>query len=112
MRPAADRFSQPSRPAFMMSRDGRDPILGCPGCLRSTGRPQCKVRKATRTTLAFLRSHEILRGFENTSVLPGAEFRVPVKAVGAEPVLAVLPPYPAFPPEMVYSRAESPAEPA
>jgi hypothetical protein len=60
----------------------------------------------------ILRSHEILRGFENTSVLPGAEFRVPLKAVGAEPVLAVLPPYPAFPPEMVYSRAESPAEPA
>ncbi len=60
----------------------------------------------------ILRQHEILRGFENTSVLPGAEFRVPVEASGAELVLAVLPPYPAFPPEMVYPRVEITAEPA
>lgn len=60
----------------------------------------------------ILRQHEILRGFENTAVLPGAEFRVPVEASGAELVLAVLPPYPAFPPEMVYPRVEAAAEPA
>ena len=60
----------------------------------------------------ILRQHEILRGFENTAVLPGAEFRVPVEASGAELVLAVLPPYPAFPPEMVYPRVEITAEPA
>jgi putative glycosyl hydrolase-like family 6 (GHL6) protein/glycosyl hydrolase family 42 (putative beta-galactosidase) len=60
----------------------------------------------------ILRNHEVLRGFENTSVLPGAEFRVPVQAEGVEPVLAVLPPYPAYPPEMVYSRAPLTADPA
>ncbi|HKW98703.1 MAG TPA: alpha-amylase family protein [Bryobacteraceae bacterium] len=52
----------------------------------------------------ILRNHEILRGFENTAVLPGAEFRVPAEAPGAELVLAVMPPYPAYPPEMVYPR--------
>ena len=60
----------------------------------------------------ILRPHEILRGFENTSVLPGAEFRVPVQAAGADAVLAVLPPYPAYPPEMVYPHSEAPFEPA
>ena len=59
----------------------------------------------------ILRQHEILRGFENTSVLPGAEFRVPTTS-GADTILAVLPPYPAYPPEMVYPRAEPPFEPA
>ena len=59
-----------------------------------------------------LRNHEVLRGFENTTVLPGAEFRVPIQAEDAEPVLAVLPPYPAYPPEMVYPRTEPANEPA
>ncbi|HLM97665.1 MAG TPA: alpha-amylase family protein [Bryobacteraceae bacterium] len=60
----------------------------------------------------ILHQHEILRGFENTSVLPGAEFRVPTQATGADTVLVVLPPYPAFPPEMVYPRSEPAMEPA
>ncbi|HUJ21440.1 MAG TPA: alpha-amylase family protein [Bryobacteraceae bacterium] len=59
----------------------------------------------------ILRQHDVLRGFENTSVLPGAEYRVPVRAAETEPVLAVLPPYPAFPPEMVYPRAAPPKPP-
>jgi hypothetical protein len=59
----------------------------------------------------ILRNHDILRGFGNTSVLPGAEFRVPVRA-GTDAILAVLPPYPAFPPEMVYPRSEPALEPA
>jgi hypothetical protein len=59
-----------------------------------------------------LRNHEVLRGFENTTILPGAEFRVPIQAENAEPVLAVLPPYPAFPPEMVYPKTEPTNEPA
>ena len=60
----------------------------------------------------ILHPHEILRGFDNTSLLPGAEFRVPVQAAGADSVLAVVPPYPAYPPEMVYPHAEAPFEPA
>jgi hypothetical protein len=68
--------------------------------------------KGNSSYARILRTHEILRGFENTSVLPGAEFRVPVRGGTAEPVLAVLPPYPAYPPEMVYPRSEPALEPA
>jgi hypothetical protein len=60
----------------------------------------------------ILRKHEVLRGFENTSILPGAEFRVPIQAAGVEPVLAVTPPFPAYPPEMVYPRSPPTNEPA
>src|SRR5579871_324691 len=56
--------------------------------------------------------HEILRGFENTSLLPGAEYRVPVQASGIENILAALPAYPAYPPEMVYAPSEPAPEPA
>lgn len=55
--------------------------------------------------------HEILDGFENTNVLPGAEYRLPVKASG-KLVLSVIPPYPAYPPEMVYPRTPHTDEPA
>ncbi len=68
--------------------------------------------KGNASYARILRSHEILRGFENTSLLPGAEFRVPVRAGAAEPVLAAVPPYPAFPPEMVYPPSEPSLEPA
>src|SRR5258708_15239206 len=44
-------------------------------------------------------------------VLPGAEYRLPVKADG-KPVLTVIPPYPAFPPEMVYTKTPHTDEPA
>lgn len=57
------------------------------------------------------RRHEILKGFEDTTLLPGAEFRRPVRAAG-DPVLTVVPPYPAFPPEMVYPRVTRTDEPA
>jgi Hypothetical glycosyl hydrolase 6/Beta-galactosidase trimerisation domain len=60
----------------------------------------------------ILRKHEVLRGFENTSILPGAEFRVPIQVAGVEPVLAVTPPFPAYPPEMVYPRSPPTNEPA
>jgi hypothetical protein len=55
--------------------------------------------------------HEILSGFEGTSVLPGAEYRVPVRAAGA-PILTVIPPYPGHPPEYVYPRTPQTDEPA
>jgi hypothetical protein len=55
--------------------------------------------------------HEILAGFEDTQVLPGAEYRLPVKARSPQ-ILTVIPPYPAFPPEMVYTRTPKTDEPA
>ena len=57
------------------------------------------------------RQHEILRGLENTNLLPGAEYRVPVKAAG-RPVLTVVPPYPAYPPERAYAPVSHTDEPA
>jgi len=68
--------------------------------------------KGNSSYVRILRKHDILQGFENTALLPGAEFRVPLKTSGPEPALAVLPPYPAYPPEMVYPRSEPPFEPA
>jgi len=56
-------------------------------------------------------AHEILEGFANTRLLPGAEYRLVV--TGSEkPLLSVVPPYPAFPPEMVYPRTPRTDEPA
>ena len=55
--------------------------------------------------------HAILQGLEGTKVLPGAEYRLPVKS-DAGLVLSVVPPYPAFPPEMVYTKTPRTAEPA
>jgi hypothetical protein len=56
-------------------------------------------------------AHQILKGFENTKVLPGAEYRLPVKAAGTM-ILSVVPPYPAFPPEMVFTQTPRTDEPA
>jgi hypothetical protein len=57
------------------------------------------------------RDHAILEGFAETKLLPLAEYYIPLKAV-ANPVLTVLPPYPAFPPEMVYPRETHTDQPA
>jgi hypothetical protein len=57
------------------------------------------------------RDHPILDGFTGTKLLPLAEYYIPLKAV-ANPVLTVLPPYPAFPPEMVYPRVSHTEQPA
>ncbi len=46
--------------------------------------------------------HEILDGFSNTNWLAGAEWRVPVRAA-QPPVLTVVPPYPAYPTEAVFT---------
>jgi hypothetical protein len=55
--------------------------------------------------------HPIVAGFEETQVLPGAEYRLPVKTRLPQP-LTVIPPYPAFPPEMVYTQTAKTDEPA
>jgi hypothetical protein len=57
------------------------------------------------------RDHPILQGFENTKLLPFAEYYVPLNRV-QDAILTVLPPFPAFPPEMVYPRVEQTDEPA
>jgi putative glycosyl hydrolase-like family 6 (GHL6) protein len=57
--------------------------------------------------------HAILKGFEGTALLPGAESRVPIKSLEqSPPVLSVVPNYPAFPPEMVFPRTPRTDEPA
>ena len=54
--------------------------------------------------------HEILRGFEDTNLLPGAEFVVPVRTPDQPPpLLTVVPAYSGYPPEMAYA-APAPAE--
>jgi hypothetical protein len=57
------------------------------------------------------RAHPILEGFNNTELLPLAEYYVPLKPV-IDPALTILPPFPAFPPEMVYPRARRTDQPA
>lgn len=47
------------------------------------------------------RDHPILQGFANTTLLPLSEYYVPLRAI-TNPILTVLPPFPGFPPEMVY----------
>jgi hypothetical protein len=57
------------------------------------------------------REHEILSGFTNTDWIPGAQFRVPITSV-ADQVLTVVPPYPAYPPEVSYPPVAKTTEPA
>jgi Hypothetical glycosyl hydrolase 6/Beta-galactosidase trimerisation domain len=47
------------------------------------------------------RDHSICRGFAHTTLLPLSEYYIPLEAI-PDPVLTVLPPFPGFPPELVY----------
>jgi len=58
------------------------------------------------------RDHPILAGFRDTKLLPGPEFRIPLRAGNTDPVLTVVPPYPGHPPEFVYPRTPRTDEPA
>ncbi len=65
------------------------------------------------STMRIDQHHAITRGFEGTSLLPGAEYRVPIRRLEATPlVLSVVPHYPWYPPEMVYPRIPRTDEPA
>lgn len=55
--------------------------------------------------------HEILRGFEDTDWIPGAENRVPLGET-EHPVLTVVPGFVAYPPELAYPAKSSTTEPA
>jgi hypothetical protein len=57
------------------------------------------------------RPHEILAGFSDTDWIPGAEFRIPLASVPT-PVLTVVPPYPAYPPELSYPPIPKTDDPA
>ncbi|MBV9404612.1 MAG: beta-galactosidase trimerization domain-containing protein [Acidobacteriaceae bacterium] len=57
------------------------------------------------------RQHEIVQGFSNTDWIPGAQFRIPISPA-ADPVLTVVPPYPAYPPEVSYPPVPKTDEPA
>jgi Hypothetical glycosyl hydrolase 6/Beta-galactosidase trimerisation domain len=57
------------------------------------------------------RTHPILDGFTNTHWIPGAVHRLPLKSID-NPVLTVIPSYPAYPPEMSYPRMPHTNEPA
>lgn len=57
------------------------------------------------------RKHEILDGFVNTDWIPGAQYLLPVTSI-ANPVLTVVPPYPAYPPELSYPPIPTTNQPA
>jgi hypothetical protein len=57
------------------------------------------------------RRHDILKGFDGTPLIPGAENRVPIAPVD-DPVLTVVPGYTAYPPELSYPDAPRTTEPA
>ncbi len=58
-------------------------------------------------------SHPALAGYAGTTILPGAEFRVPVSRLNPGALhLSVVPHYPSFPPEMVFPRVRRTNEPA
>lgn len=59
------------------------------------------------------RRHEVTSRFEGTDILPGPEYRLPVRQrEESRAVLTVVPAYPSFPPEMVYPRTPHTNEPA
>ncbi len=57
------------------------------------------------------RRHAIVDGFSHTAILPFAEHYRPLAPSPGAP-LTVIPPYPAFPPEMVYPRQPHTTQPA
>ena len=79
--------------------------------LVSTAPRRFRDPTAIHSSPASKGSNEILSGMENTNLLPGAEYRVPVKASGP-PVLTVVPAYPSYPPEMAYAPVSHTDEPA
>ena len=57
------------------------------------------------------REHPVLAGFANTNWLPGAQNRVPIKAV-QDPLLTVVPGFVNYPPELAYPSESHTDEPA
>ena len=57
------------------------------------------------------RDHPIVQGFTHTTLLPFSEYYIPLLAV-SNPVLTGLPPFPGFPPELVYPEVARTDQPA
>ena len=57
------------------------------------------------------RDHPLVQGFTGTTLLPLSEYYIPLQAI-PDPVLTVLPPFPGFPPELVYPPAAQTDQPA
>jgi len=71
------------------------------------------IGPAGNSYMRMERPHPLTEGFAGTTLLPGPEHRLPVRArEAASPLLTVVPAYPAFPPEMVYPRTPRTDEPA
>ncbi len=67
---------------------------------------------AVNSYMRIDRAHPILESFADTQILPAPEFRVPVNYLGSDSThLTLVPPYPTFPPEMVYPRIPNTEEP-
>jgi Hypothetical glycosyl hydrolase 6/Beta-galactosidase trimerisation domain len=89
----------------------RRPALGLGDIFGVTAAGEIAGPKGNAYYARIEQRHPILAGFEETQVLPGAEYRLPVKTRLPQP-LTVIPPYPAFPPEMVYTQTPKTDEPA
>ena len=70
-----------------------------------------KVRTAMRIHARIEQRHAVLAGFEETNVLPGAEYRLPVKTRLPQ-ALTVVPPYPAPPPGWLFARRKRTSRPS
>lgn len=57
------------------------------------------------------RAHPLLAGFGDTNWIPGGAYWIPVQADG-EPILTVVPAYPAYPPELSYAPHDHTGQPA
>jgi hypothetical protein len=89
----------------------RRPRLGLGDVFRVEAAGEIEGPKGNAYYARIEGQHPVLRGFENTRLLPGAEYRLPVRSGSRQP-LSVVPPYPAFPPEMVYPSVPRTGEPA
>jgi hypothetical protein len=92
-------------------RNDRRPNLGLGDLfgVRVTGEPVGTTGNAYLARIE--KPHAILDGFTGTSVLPGAEYRLPIAPVEG-PVLTVVPGYVAYPPELSYPEPSRTTEPA
>ncbi len=75
------------------------------------GEPVAAIGNGNPYLARIERRHEILSGFADTDWIPGAQFLTRIAAV-QNPVLTVVPPYPAYPPEISYPAVAQTDEPA
>ena len=100
----AGRSWQRSRPRATTNGENVATISRWPICSGPT-RQASVLAPHDNSYMRIEQPHPVLDGFDGTALLPGADERVPIRAADGGPlVLSVVPPYPAFPPEMVFPR--------